>query len=112
MIFYASDTECWVDENDPTFKVGMTPEGELPDDFETQGDFWNWYYDVANASKVEYADGHCWDLRVIYNVNGMDTEEHVMAFKDGRDVNSAIEQRADILRVRYAKVYFKNLIYR
>lgn len=43
MILYDDMSEKWIDENDPTFGVLMTPEGGRPPGFDTQEDFWRWY---------------------------------------------------------------------
>jgi hypothetical protein len=43
-IFYDPMREAWVDEFDPNFEVGMTPEGGEPKySFKTQVEFWEWY---------------------------------------------------------------------
>jgi len=44
MICYNSMAEAWIDDEDDSFYVDMTPEGGEPDfEFETQEEFWNWY---------------------------------------------------------------------
>lgn len=45
-IFYNPMTEAWEDEEDATFHVGMTPEGDgddLEKEFKTQDEFFEWY---------------------------------------------------------------------
>jgi len=43
-ISYDSMREAWVDEFDPKFEVGMSPEGGEPKfAFKTQEEFWEWY---------------------------------------------------------------------
>ena len=45
-IWYASDIEAWIDPDDKSFRVGMTPEGPVEEyklEFETQEDFYKWY---------------------------------------------------------------------
>jgi hypothetical protein len=58
MILYAEDMECWYDESDPDFKIGMTPEGGTEDvpTFEHRHDFWKWY-----SNEVECPDFSTYD---------------------------------------------------
>lgn len=46
MIAYDCMCEAWDDDNDPDFKVTMTPEGTedyTEFHFENQKEFWDWY---------------------------------------------------------------------
>ena len=44
MILYNTMNECWIDTDDASFVVAMTPEaGEPSEEFSTKEDFWLWY---------------------------------------------------------------------
>ena len=48
MVVYNPMSEAWIDTEDETFKVSMTPEGssdndELEQEFQSQDDFYKWY---------------------------------------------------------------------
>lgn len=59
MITYNEQCERWEDDDDPDWSEDMTPEGSIPDDFETRTDFYNWY--VFNDIDKQDA-GPCWGI--------------------------------------------------
>jgi hypothetical protein len=112
-ISYNCHNECWEDEDDPTWIIDMTPEGKLPDDFETRTDFYNWYV-FNDIDKQD--NGPCWDIRAIYVcIKGQWTgrvEESLMVFKDGSDLDDVTEDRRKHLQQKFDRVLFLNYVHR
>lgn len=108
MIFYASDYERWEDTKDPKFSVGMTPEGAIQE-FDTQGEFWNWYYDIENRRK-EDVNGTHWKLHSVFICEGDLIDNEVIVNKDGSDIDEVINQSVIELSNKYADVHFLCII--